>query len=75
MQVAAWKARGVVPALLEVTADIVSCLVHEEDCAKYWDFSGHVLRLQYAMALTRCVVVSNMLLCKFGWSVSQCLSV
>lgn len=57
LQVAAWKARGVVPALLEVTADIVSCVVHEDDCAKHWNFSGHVLRLQYAMALTRSVWV------------------
>ena len=55
---AAWKARGAVPALLEVTADIVSCLVHEEECrsTKCLESSEQVLRLMYAMALTRCVV-------------------
>jgi hypothetical protein len=54
-RVAAWKARGVIPALVEVTVDIVSCLVHEEDCGRCMDFSEQALRLMYAMALTRFV--------------------
>ena len=43
-----------IPALVEVTVDIVSCLVHEEDCGRCMDFSEQALRLMYAMALTRC---------------------
>lgn len=57
---AAWKARGVVPALVEVTADIVRCLVHEEECNKLPDSNEHVLQLVYAMALTRWVVLSSL---------------
>ena len=43
----------VVPALLEVTADLVACGVHEEDCCKVMEFSGQAVNLMYAMALTR----------------------
>ena len=50
---AAWKARGSVPALLEVTADLVSCVVHEEECTRNLQFCGDVLRLMRAAAVTR----------------------
>ena len=36
--------------------DLVSCVVHEVECARdVAGFSGHVLQLMYAMALTRWV--------------------
>jgi hypothetical protein len=55
-RVAAWKTRGVIPALLEVTVDLISCSVHEEECAEGPPkFVGRVLQLMYAMALTRFV--------------------
>jgi hypothetical protein len=54
-RVAAWKARGSVPALLEVTADLVSCVVHEEECTQNLQFCGDVLRLMCAAAVTRFV--------------------
>ena len=57
---AAWKARGSVPALLEVTADLVSCFVHEQECEQNSPVSSeHVLQLMYAMALTRLVYVGK----------------
>ena len=47
----AWKARGSVPAILEVTADPVSCVVHEEECTQNLPFCGDVLRLMCAAGM------------------------
>lgn len=49
-RVSAWKCRGHVPMVVEMTADLCECRVHERSKEKV---GAQALALQYSMAITR----------------------
>lgn len=51
-RVSAWKARGHVPMMVEMTADLCECRVHERSREK-GGAQFQALALQYSMAITR----------------------
>lgn len=51
-RVCAWKSRGHVPMMVEMTADLCECRLHERNKQKGGAYF-QVLALQYSMAITR----------------------
>ena len=51
-RVSAWKARGEVPMMVEMTADLCECRVHERNRER-GGAQLQALALQYSMAITR----------------------
>lgn len=51
-RVAAWKARGSLPLMIEVTADLMECQQWEGEHRRD-DITDQALSLMYSMAITR----------------------